>query len=130
MQKIKYSRQREAIKSFLSSYEGHPTADTIYENLRKDFPHISLGTVYRNLALLEEIGAINKISSNSGADRYDGDISLHNHFTCKKCQSIVNLDMESIDHIKDTAAKNFDGEIEGYTAHFYGLCDKCAGECE
>ena len=128
MQNIKYSRQRESIKSFLLTCEGHPTADTIYENLRKNFPNISLGTVYRNLALLEKIGSVNKISSSNGADRYDGNVSLHNHFTCKKCQNLVNLKMENIDHIKEVAAKNFDGEIEGYTAHFYGLCDQCASK--
>ena len=52
---IKYSRQRECIVNFLASRTDHPTAETIYLNTKKDFPNISLGTVYRNLSLLEEI---------------------------------------------------------------------------
>ena len=57
---IKYSRQRECIVNFLASRTDHPTAETIYLNTKKDFPNISLGTVYRNLSLLEEIGEIIK----------------------------------------------------------------------
>ena len=51
---IKYSRQRESIVNFLASRTDHPTAETIYQNIKKEFPNISLGTVYRNLSLLEE----------------------------------------------------------------------------
>ena len=60
---IKYSRQRESIVNFLASRTDHPTAETIYQNIKKEFPNISLGTVYRNLSLLEEIGEIIKIST-------------------------------------------------------------------
>ena len=49
---IKYSRQRESIVNFLASRTDHPTAETIYQNIKKEFPNISLGTVYRNLSLL------------------------------------------------------------------------------
>ena len=126
MKKVKYSRQRESIKSFLATRTDHPTADTIYEELRKDFPNISLGTIYRNLALLEELGAVTKITSNNGADRYDAHTELHNHFICKKCQRVIDLEMDNIDHIKDVASERFDGAIDGYVAHFYGLCEDCA----
>ena len=55
---LKYSRQREAIKSFLMTRKDHPTADVVYENVRKEFPNISLGTVYRNLTLLSDMGEL------------------------------------------------------------------------
>ena len=67
---IKYSRQRESIVNFLASRTDHPTAETIYQNIKKEFPNISLGTVYRNLSLLEEIGEIIKISTGVGPDHY------------------------------------------------------------
>ena len=60
MAALKYSRQRESIKEFLRSRTDHPTADTVYENLRQIYPNISLGTVYRNLSLLSDIGEIRK----------------------------------------------------------------------
>ena len=55
---IKYSRQREAIVNFLKDRKDHPTADFIYRHIREEYPNISLGTVYRNLALLEELGMV------------------------------------------------------------------------
>ena len=61
MGELKYSRQREAILEALILRHDHPTADTLYRALREDLPHISLGTVYRNLNLLTELGKIRKI---------------------------------------------------------------------
>ena len=68
---LKYSRQRESIKNFLVTRYDHPTAETVYMEIRKEFPNISLGTVYRNLSLLSEIGEIQKISSENGPDQLD-----------------------------------------------------------
>ena len=58
---LKHSRQREEIKNFLMTRKDHPTADVVYMNLRQEFPNISLGTVYRNLTLLADIGEILRI---------------------------------------------------------------------
>ena len=94
-------------------------------NIKEIYPNISLGTVYRNLALLSEIGEILKISTGDGADRFDGAIHPHNHFLCTKCHNVIDLDMEDISHINEVAAKNFTGTIEGHIAHFYGVCGNC-----
>lgn len=75
MATLKYSRQRESIKEFLMTRTDHPTADTVYHQLRKIYPNISLGTVYRNLALLADIGEIQKICTGDGADRFDGQVT-------------------------------------------------------
>lgn len=125
MATLKYSRQRESVKEFLASRKDHPSADTIYENIRKIYPNVSLGTIYRNLALLESIGEIKRITTGDGADRYDCDIKPHYHFICRNCHSVMDLDMENIDYIKETAAKNFSGSIDSYIVHFHGLCEKC-----
>lgn len=125
MQVLKYSRQRESIKELLMSRKDHPTADMIYTDIRKVFPNISLGTVYRNLSLLTEIGEVKKLSTGDGVDRYDADTSPHNHFVCRRCHAVIDLDMEDIGSIKTAAAKNFDGVIEDYSVNFYGLCDLC-----
>ena len=103
MSTLKYSRQREAIKNFLMNRNDHPTADTIYTCLREEYPNISLGTVYRNLSLLEEIGEISKISVGSGADHYDGDTTQHQHFICTRCNQVYDIQIKNIDSI----AKSF-----------------------
>ena len=122
---LKYSRQREMIKSFLMTRKDHPTADTVYMNVRQEFPNISLGTVYRNLTLLADIGDIQRIRVGDGVDHFDADISPHNHFTCTHCNSVIDLDMPSIDSINDVAGQGFDGKITGHITYFYGTCPKC-----
>lgn len=125
MAALKYSRQRESIKQFLATRNDHPTADTIYTILRETFPNISLGTVYRNLALLSDIGEIVKITTGDGADRFDGKTTPHHHFVCRECHRVMDLEMESIDSIMDVAGKNFAGQIDSYITNFYGVCDEC-----
>lgn len=122
---MKHSRQRESIKNFLLSRTDHPTAETIYTNLRKEMPSLSLGTVYRNLSLLAEIGEINKISTGVGPDHFDGNTTPHNHFICRCCGQIIDLKMESIQHINEIAAEQFCGRIEGHVIYFHGVCPEC-----
>lgn len=125
MSVLKYSRQREAIKNFLMTRTDHPTADTVYTNLRQEFPNISLGTVYRNLSLLEDIGEIIRISTGTGADHYDGNTNQHHHFICTHCQQVYDIEMDNIDSIMDIASKNAPGQIQTYRASFYGVCENC-----
>ena len=128
MNVIKHSRQREAIFKFLASRKDHPTAEFIYTNVKKDYPKISLGTVYRNLALLEELGEIQKISCGGGVEHFDADTSPHYHFLCNKCKSVLEIEMDNINFLNTLAATNFDGIIERHTAFFYGLCPKCKND--
>ena len=101
MAAIKYSRQREAIKHYLASTKEHPTADTVYLHVKEDFPNISLGTVYRNLNLLTDIGEAIKIPTPDGGDRFDGNVIPHNHFLCTSCGRLLDpeLDMKSIEEV-------------------------------
>ncbi|TAH64209.1 MAG: transcriptional repressor [Anaerolineaceae bacterium] len=125
MATTKYSRQREAIKEYLSHSKEHPTADTIYMDIRETYPNISLGTVYRNLNLLVDKGEVMKIIGMDGSDRYDGNTQHHYHFLCNKCQRVLDIDMDSIDRINDIANKNFPGKVEGHVTYFYGKCNEC-----
>lgn len=123
---IKYSRQREVIKEFLKTRKDHPTADIVYTNVREQYPNISLGTVYRNLTLLADIGEIQRLRVGDGVDHFDADVSPHYHFVCTKCGSVVDLVMDNIDDIIDIAGVNFDGKITGHVTYFYGICGNCS----
>ena len=131
MSNLKYSRQRKAIIDFLASRTDHPTADIVYINMRKIFPKISLGTVYRNLSLLVEIGEAIKVPCSDGAEHFDGCTLQHYHFQCNKCGAVVDLkisDMNSLHDLNKIANADFDGIIEGNSIFFYGKCHKCAKE--
>ena len=127
MTALKYSRQRESIKHFLAETKEHPTADTVYLHVKKQFPNISLGTVYRNLNLLTDLGEAVKISTPNGGDRFDGRLEPHNHFLCTKCGRLLDLDldMKSIEEMNHLGAEGFDGKIESSSTLFYGECSDC-----
>ncbi len=122
---LKYSRQREAIKEFLSGRKDHPTADGVYTEVRKEFPNISLGTVYRNLTLLADLGEIARVNVGDGVDHFDPNTKMHYHFICRACGCVQDLDIDNIVNINEMANANFDGEIGGNVTYFYGICGKC-----
>ena len=127
---LKYSRQREVIKECLINRYDHPTADMVYMDVRETFPNISLGTVYRNLQLLTDLGEIQKLNVGDGVDHFDAKTFPHYHFICKECGSVIDLQMENIDTIKDIAGVNFDGQIAGHITYFYGICGNCCTKTE
>ena len=122
---LKYSRQRESIRNFLAGRCDHPTAETVYQNIRREYPTISLGTVYRNLTLLAGLGEIQKISTGAGPERFDPNTAPHYHFICTHCGNVTDLKVSGLDHINILAGQDFDGEIEGHSAYFYGTCALC-----
>lgn len=125
MKQLKYSRQREAIISFLATRKDHPTADIVYEHIRNEYPNISLGTVYRNLALLSEIGEITKLSYGNGADHFDGNTTPHYHFVCTECNAVSDIELSSVPDFTQFTDSCFSGNIAGYCLHFYGKCAAC-----
>lgn len=124
MATLKHSRQRDCIKEFLMGRYDHPTADMVYAHVREEFPHISLGTVYRNLSLLAEIGEIQKITCD-GPDRFDGNPEPHYHFTCTHCGAVEDLEFETDPSFEHLAPKNFGGHINGISLAFNGTCQAC-----
>lgn len=125
MAALKYSRQRESIKNFLMSRNDHPTADVVYHQLRIIYPNISLGTVYRNLALLTDLGEIKKLNCGDGVDHFDGHIQPHYHVICTKCHKVTDLDMKYQIELDKAASSHFKGKIQKHTCNFYGICDEC-----
>lgn len=121
---LKYSRQRESIKNFLCSREDHPTADMIYTNIRKEFPNISLGTVYRNLSLLVELGEIKKITTD-GADRFDARVTPHSHFICRRCGCLLDMTVPLENPVEQVNSQWNYGDVEECRMEFYGTCNQC-----
>lgn len=122
---IKHSRQRDAIRQNLMNRYDHPTAETVYMDIKGDFPNVSLGTVYRNLSLLSDLGEIQKITTGNGPDRFDGNPKPHCHFQCRSCSSVLDIDFEEQEELNARVSKHFPGVIEGNSIQFYGLCPDC-----
>ncbi len=122
---IKKSRQRDAILECVLSRHDHPTADTIYMEVRKEFPHISLGTVYRNLSLLSKMGKIKKISCEDRTDRFDSVGKPHSHFICDRCGCLLDLPYSPDSSLCAEMNAAFDGQISECNVVFRGLCSDC-----
>ena len=122
---MKHSKQRDCIREFLITQQDHPTAETVYMNIRRDFPRISLATVYRNLSLLAELGEIQKISTPDGPDRFDARPEPHIHFSCDQCGSMLDLDMEDPGDLDAIAGESFEGRVLGHSILFRGICPSC-----
>ena len=122
---IKRSRQREAIQKCLAGRYDHPTAEMVYMSIKDEFPNISLGTVYRNLSLLSDLGEIQKIPVSGGPDRFDGNPVPHYHFSCRECKCVLDLDLAQQEQLNDLAGKNFPGRIEEHSILFTGICPNC-----
>lgn len=123
---LKHSKQREAILAFLKTRKDHPTADTVYQEIRNTIPNISLGTVYRNLSLLSDRGEILRLSCDGKVDRFDADIHPHYHFICKDCGCVQDIKLPYSHQIDQSANEEFDGVITKHSLLFEGLCKDCA----
>ena len=121
----RYSRQRELIYEALMHTDQHPTAEMVYQWLKPTNPNLSLGTVYRNLNLLSDMGEIIKISTPDGADRFDGRTVPHYHFFCTECGCMEDMNMACMKQIDQLANEAFDGIVESHSITFYGKCSRC-----
>lgn len=122
---MKHSRQRDAVLAVLCSTNTHPTADWIYDRVRLEMPNISLGTVYRNLNVLAENNKILKIGIVGEQCRYDGNIMPHNHFVCRRCNGVFDIDIDYDCSINQLAESCTGGSVEYHTLLFYGYCKDC-----
>ena len=123
--RYKRSRQRERILELLQSTGRHPTADWLYQQLKEEFPNLSLGTVYRNLTILLEQELIRKIDFGSTFDRFDANIGPHYHFICKRCGSIIDLELPIDESLNERVNRATPFAVENHRIEFFGLCDRC-----
>jgi len=127
MSPIEYrrSKQRTRILELLNGTKKHPTAQLIYEQLKPDFPHLSLGTVYRNLNILVETGALRKLHYGSAFDRYDARMDPHYHFICSSCDRVYDLPLPPVKSLETKASEITEHTIYSHKVDFFGICRWC-----
>ena len=125
---LRMTRQREVILEELRKVNTHPSADEVYEMVRKRLPRISLGTVYRNLEILSESGDIQKLEPGCTLKRFDGNPSEHSHIRCIRCDRIADAPMVPDFEIDPQQVNASDFEIVGHRLEFLGVCPQCSGK--
>ena len=122
---FRQSKQRNRILELLQSTDSHPTADWLYQQLKDEFPNLSLGTVYRNLAILIEQGQVKKIHFGSTFDRFEANKRPHYHLICEACGKIIDFEMPVYNDLNNQAAKLTSFTILHHKIEFFGLCEDC-----
>jgi Fe2+ or Zn2+ uptake regulation protein len=119
------SNQRKAVMSNLSQRCDHPAAAQIYEDLRKRIPNLSLGTVYRNLEILEDQNRIRSIKLDQRETRYDAAMNPHAHFYCKACGAVVDMPLREDCCQIAQDLRTAGNKIEKVCIDIIGLCGTC-----
>lgn len=126
MNTTKHFRKRDAILTCLRQTKEHPGAEWIHTRLKTEYSDISLGTVYRNLALFKEQGLIVSLGTVKGVERFDGNTDPHVHFICTGCGRIQDLEGIDVPEIlKGSAEAESGGRVEACQLNFTGLCGDC-----
>lgn len=124
---FRMTQQRRQILDYMRNNHHHPSAQEVYEDVRSSMPHISLGTVYRNLDVLCEQGLILKLNTDGGArNRFDGNSVPHCHVHCLQCGAVHDVEVDLPRALQAEAAQRSGFEIHGCQMDFQGLCPVCS----
>ena len=128
---MKYSRQREMILQTLKDFPVHPTAEELYQELRKKLPRISLGTVYRNLNLLTEMKTISQLeTSGSTSIRYDARNDEHCHLICSTCGKVMDASLDHFASLDTIVLEQLGFAVLEHGIVLKGTCQTCLGQNE
>ncbi len=121
------TRQRQVVLEQLRASHSHPTAGELYHQVREVMPRISLGTVYRNLDILQEAGLVTRLAGVEGSEaRYDGHCEPHLHLQCRACGLVRDLAVGCAS-VAELVGKTIEGHhVTGYQVLLQGLCRECA----
>jgi Fur family peroxide stress response transcriptional regulator len=125
----KLTPQRLAIAKILSSSKGHPSVESIYDQLKPDFPTMSLATVYRNVMTIKSLGEVLELGFPDGSNRYDGNKPYpHPHVICVKCKKVIDPQLITLQDMTAELADETGFKILSHRLDFFGICKECCKE--
>ena len=125
---MRLTTQRQIILEELGKVKTHPTANEVYDMVRKRLPRIGLGTVYRNLELMSETGIILKLEVGGTQKRFDATVDPHYHIRCLSCGRVNDIEIPVMEEINKTAAEISQYQVLGHHIEFSGICGECSSQ--
>ena len=122
----RFSRQREQIYQAVCAAKTHPSAQMVYDDLKKDLPKLSLGTVYRNLHQMAEEGTL--VELDGPVARFDAITVPHTHIRCERCGGVRDVDLPYDPELDRMAERAGGWTVHSHSLMFCGICPACAGE--
>jgi len=124
--KFRITPQRIAVLRILALSEGHPSAEHIFREVKKDFPTTSLATVYKTVTLLKELNEVLDLGFPEGSNRYDGNKPYpHPHLICTKCGKIIDPELECLEGVNKELNSETGFQITSHRLDFFGICPEC-----
>ncbi|HEX2171382.1 MAG TPA: Fur family transcriptional regulator [Dehalococcoidia bacterium] len=119
------TRQREAVLAYLQSTDEHPDARSVYEQVSRELPQVSLGTIYRTLSVLRDAGLVQELKYGS-VSRYDANIGGHDHAHCLECGRVQDIDRRDAPDLTAFAGDGF--RVLSHRLEVYGICTACQAQ--
>lgn len=121
-----HSKKRDAILACVRSTDTHPTAEWVYQQLKPEYPDLSLGTVYRNLSMFKQEGTISSACIEDGMERFDRMAAPHAHFICNSCHRVLDLiDVKVSEDLCQLASQQLQAKVETCHLILRGQCANC-----
>jgi Fur family peroxide stress response transcriptional regulator len=125
----KITPQRLAIVNILAASQGHPSVENIHARIKKDYPTMSLATVYKNILLIKSLGEVLELGFPDGSNRYDGNRPHpHPHVICIKCKKIVDPNLDNLDEMQKEVELETRFKILNHRLDFFGICSDCRSD--
>ncbi len=123
--RYRLTKQRSAILAALAD-GAHLTAESILERVRTRLPGVSLGTIYRTVDILRELGLVQIFTHHGLAARYEASLSKHHHLVCESCGDITNLNLPALASIVHGVAASYQYDDVDVALTVTGRCARCA----
>jgi len=119
--------QRMMVLSAIESSDSHISAEDIYVQVKAQYPHVNISTVYRTLELLKDERLVTETDFGEGRVRYhSADKGHHHHLVCRKCGKTVDLDDDALSCLKDTLRDKYQFEADLKHLAIFGQCAECS----
>jgi Fe2+ or Zn2+ uptake regulation protein len=130
---LKVTPQRMAIVREVAGDESHPSAQELFERLRRMLPTMSFATVYNTLSALCDAGLGGQLALAPGSTRFDPNTQPHDHVVCDACGAVRDVPPPSSEAASSgdggralaSAAPGF--SLRAVERIFRGLCVHCRG---
>jgi Fur family peroxide stress response transcriptional regulator len=122
---LRVTPQRIAVYEQILGSKEHPSASMVFEQVRKQFPEISLDTVNRTLRTIAELGLARTVPNSDGSKRFDADLTCHHHFQCVKCGKIIDFSCFAFENARLPREIREEFTVITKILYVQGICKKC-----
>ena len=123
---LAYTHQRMIIYRALAGSDSHPTPEAVYEQVRREIPSISLGTVYKNIHTFTEAGLLREVNLLHDSLRLDANLGNHHHFVCVRCKAVTDIPEKDVAPLRLKHPLPDGYVLQRAAAELLGVCASCA----